>query len=267
MPPAAWCRMLGVEGLGVECLTALPARSNAGSEPLQGGLDMRPSTFADRREAGRMLARVLARKDLVEPAVLALPRGGVPVAAEIACRLEAPLDVVLVRKIGVPYQRELAAAAVVDGGDTEIVTNDDVMVLAGLSRTDVERLARRELAEIERRREAYLQGRERVALEGRTLILVDDGIATGASVRAALVALRRRRPRALVLAVPVAPADTIASLRPEVDDVVCLRMPEPFVAIGLYYRDFHQLSDEDVMRALAPGGAGPTDGDADATAG
>jgi putative phosphoribosyl transferase len=224
---------------------------------------MRSSTFANRSEAGRLLARTLARRQLADPVVLALPRGGVPVAAEIARRLKAPLDIVLVRKIGVPYQRELAAAAVVDGGDAEVVTNDDVMALAGLTRADVERLARRELAEIERRRQAYLQGRERVPLEGRTLILVDDGIATGASVRAALVALRRRRPRALVLAVPVAPADTIAALRPEVDDVVCLSMPEPFVAIGLHYRDFHQLSDKDVMRVLTQEG----DGDADVSAG
>jgi putative phosphoribosyl transferase len=212
--------------------------------------------FANRSEAGRMLARTLARKRIADPVVLALPRGGAPVAAEIARHLKAPLDVVLVRKIGVPYQRELAAAAVVDGGDAEIVTNDDVMALADLSRADVEHLAKRELVEIERRRQAYLHGRERVPLEGRTLILVDDGIATGASVRAALVALRRRRPRALVLAVPVAPADAIAALRPEVDDVVCLSMPEPFVAIGLYYRDFHQLSDEDVMRALTEQGNG-----------
>src|SRR5262249_51692724 len=153
-------------------------------------------------------ASVLARKNLADPVVLALPRGGVPVAAEIAHRLGAPLDVVLVRKIGVPHQRELAAAAVVDGARAEIVTNDDVMALAGLTRTDVERMAARELAEIERRRQAYLAGRARVPLEARSLILVDDGIATGASVRAALVALRHRRPRALVLAVPVAPADT-----------------------------------------------------------
>jgi putative phosphoribosyl transferase len=224
--------------------------------------------FANRSEAGRMLARALASMALADPVVLALPRGGVPVAAEIARRLGAPLDVVLVRKIGVPYQRELAAAAVVNGGDAEIVTNDDVMALADLTRADVEHLARRELAEIERRRREYLKGRERVPLEGRALILVDDGIATGASVRAALVALRRRRPRALVLAVPVAPAETIAALRPEVDDVVCLRMPEPFVAIGLYYRDFHQLSDEDVMHALTQHDeTGPAGGDSDATAG
>src|SRR5262245_34317072 len=238
-------------------LTRTPPRPNAGArEPRHGGQAMRLSTFANRSAAGRMLARTLAHKGLADPVVLALPRGGVPVAAEIARRLKAPLDVVLVRKIGVPYQRELAAAAVVDGGDAEIVTNDDVMALAGLTPADIGRLASRELAEIERRRQAYLQGRERVPLEGRTLILVDDGIATGASVRAALVALRRRRPRALVLAVPVAPVDAIAALRPEVDDVVCLRTPEPFVAIGLYYHDFHQLTDEDVMRALTQGATG-----------
>jgi putative phosphoribosyl transferase len=226
---------------------------------LQGDRDMKPSdtsVFADRREAGLALARVLAEKHLAHPVVLALPRGGVPVAAEIARRLEAPLDVVLVRKIGVPYQRELAAAAVVDGGSAEIVANEDVMAMAGLAHADIQRLARRELAEIERRRHAYLKGRERVPLDGRTLILVDDGIATGASARAALTALRRRHPRALILAVPVAPADTVAALRSEVDDVVCLTTPEPFVAIGLHYRDFHQLSDEDVMRALADAGAG-----------
>jgi putative phosphoribosyl transferase len=212
---------------------------------------MKPSsTFASRRAAGRALARVLARKQLADPVVLALPRGGVPVAAEVARRLKAPLDLVLVRKIGVPLQPELAAAAVVDGGDAEIVTNDDVMALAGLTRADIAHLARRELAEIERRRQAYLQGRGRVPLDGRTLILVDDGIATGASIRAALTALRRRNPRALVLAVPVAPADTLAVLRPQVDDLICLLTPEPFMAIGLHYRDFHQLSDEDVVHAL-----------------
>jgi putative phosphoribosyl transferase len=227
-----------------------------------------PAPFTNRRAAGRALARALARKGLSDPVVLALPRGGVPVAAEIARHLRAPLDIVLVRKIGVPLQRELAAAAVINGGNAEIVTNDDVMALAGLTRADIDQLAKRELAEIERRRRVYLQGRERVPLEGRTLILVDDGIATGASVRAALAALRRRQPRALLLAVPVAPADTVAALRAEVDDVVCLKTPDPFMAIGLHYRDFHQLSDEDVICALAsrtePGA--PENGADDATA-
>lgn len=214
--------------------------------------------FADRRAAGQALAQVLAGRPLADPVVLALPRGGVPVAAEIARRLQAPLDLVFVRKIGLPYQPELAAAAVVDGGDPEIVTNDDVIGLSGVGRDYLDRAAMRELAEIERRRRAYLRDRPRVPLEGRTLILVDDGIATGASVRAALKALRRRKPRALILAVPVAAAETIEELRREVDDIVCLAMPEPFLAIGIHYADFHQLSDEDVVRILdaADTGAG-----------
>jgi putative phosphoribosyl transferase len=234
---------------------------------------MKPSDmvrFASRRAAGRALAHAVARAvapwGLADLVVLALPRGGVPVAAEVARRLRAPLDLVLVRKIGVPYQPELAAAAVIDGADAQIVANDDVMAMVGLTRADIERAARRELAEIERRRQVYLQGRERVPLEGRTLVLVDDGIATGASVRAALTALRQRRPRALILAVPVAPADTIDALRPEVDEVICLKMPEPFLAIGLHYRDFHQLSDDDVVRTLARARAALPAGRAGSTA-
>ncbi len=207
--------------------------------------------FADRRAAGRALARVLVKKKLVDPVVLALPRGGVPVAAEIARVLKAPLDIVLVRKIGVPFQPELAAAAVVDGDSPEIVTNADVMALAGVTRDAIEAVAKRELEEIERRRKAYLKDRARVPLEGRTLILVDDGIATGASIRAAIRALRKKRPKMLMLAVPVAPADTVAVLRREVDEVVCLATPEPFFAIGICYIDFHQMSDEEVVELLA----------------
>lgn len=210
-----------------------------------------PWAFADRRAAGQALARVLAGRHFTDPVVLALPRGGVPVAAEIARILEVPMDLVFVRKIGVPYQPELAAAAVVDGGNPEIVTNDDVVALSGVTRSYLDRAAKREIVEIERRRAVYLHGRPRVPLEGRTLILVDDGIATGASVRVALKALRRRRPKALVLAVPVGPAEAIDELRPEVDDLVCLKTPEPFIAIGIHYRDFHQLSDDDVVGILA----------------
>jgi putative phosphoribosyl transferase len=183
--------------------------------------------------------------------VLALPRGGVPVASEIARALGAPLDIVLVRKIGVPFQRELAVAAVVDGSAPQIVVNQDVAESAGIERDYIDAQAKQELVEIERRRKAYLQGRASVPVEGRTVILVDDGIATGASVRAALKALRRRNPRALVLAVPVAPFEAIDELRKMVDEVVCLRMPEPFVAIGLHYVDFHQVSDPEVIELLA----------------
>jgi putative phosphoribosyl transferase len=207
--------------------------------------------FADRQTAGRALGDELKAKNYAEPVVLALPRGGVPVAAEIARALNAPLDLVLVRKIGVPYQRELAAAAVVDGSQPEIVVNDDVLSHTGIDKAYIDHAAKRELAEIERRRRVYLGDRPRIPLEGRTLIVVDDGIATGASIRAALKALRRRRPKALVLAVPVAPVETVAALRGDVDELVCLAMPEPFVAIGVHYLDFRQLSDEEVMSSFA----------------
>jgi putative phosphoribosyl transferase len=207
--------------------------------------------FANRQAAGCALASELKKRHLVDPVVLALPRGGVPVAVEIAKALKAPLDLVLVRKIGVPFQPELAAAAVVDGGEPEIVINEDVIGLAGVDRNYIDQEAKRELAEIERRRQAYLGGRPRVPLEGRTLIVVDDGIATGASMRAALKALRRRGPAALILAVPVAPADTVEALRAEVDQLICLATPEPFYAIGLHYLDFRQLSDQEVVSSLA----------------
>jgi putative phosphoribosyl transferase len=207
--------------------------------------------FADRAEAGRALAARLRGRKLADPVVLAMPRGGVPVAAEIARALGCPLDLVLVRKIGVPGQRELAVAAVVDGGAPELVINEDVAAAAGLRRSYLEAEARRELAEIERRRSVYLGGRARAALAGRTLVLVDDGIATGASIRAAIAALRRQSPGALLIAVPVAPRETVEALAAEVDEVVCLETPEPFYAIGLHYRDFHQLEDAEVVRLLA----------------
>ena len=207
--------------------------------------------FADRRAAGRALARALAGKRLTAPVVLALPRGGVPVAAEIAGALEAPLEIVVVRKIGVPWRRELAVAAVVDGGEPEVVVNEDVATLAGITADDIAAGVKQELEEIERRRKAYLQGRARVPVEGRTVILVDDGIATGASVRAALRALKRKAPKALILAVPVASSETIEALSKEVDEIVCLRTPDPFFAIGMHYADFHQVSDDEVVRCLA----------------
>lgn len=217
--------------------------------------------FADRAEAGRALAKVLADKGYRDPVVLALPRGGVAVALEVAKALGAPLDLVLVRKIGVPYQPELALAAVVDGEHPELVINEDVRRMSGVSDADLERGKARELAEIDRRRAYYLKGRERVPVAGRTAIVVDDGIATGATTRAALKALRRANPDKLVLAVPVAPPDTLAKLRGEVDEVVCLETPEPFYAIGLYYYDFTQVSDEEVVALLAQMKAPSPNGD------
>lgn len=206
--------------------------------------------FADRIEAGRLLAEELADRDYSDPVVLALPRGGVPVAAVVAEALNAPLDIVLVRKIGVPSQPELAVGAVVDGANPQVVVNEDVRQLAGVSHEEFEAEKQHQLAEIERRRKLYLAGRARMAITGKTAIVIDDGIATGATVRAALKALRMDKPARLVLAVPVAPPDTVAQLRNLVDELVCLQMPEPFYAIGLHYGDFSQTSDDEVVALL-----------------
>lgn len=208
-------------------------------------------TFRDRTEAGQRLARALAAFKGKPAVVLALPRGGVPVAVEVAAALAAPLDLVLVRKIGVPSQPELAAGAVVDGGKPVVVRNEDIIRLAGVSEADFAATRDRELAEIERRRKLYLGDRPHPDLEGRTVIAVDDGIATGATTRAALRALRARGPRRLVLAVPVAPTSTLAELKGEADDIVCLEDHEVFGAIGLFYADFSQVADATVTELLA----------------
>lgn len=212
--------------------------------------------FADRHAAGEALARAVVRRRFPAPhVVLALPRGGVPVALEVARALGAPLDLLLVRKIGAPWQPELAVAAVVDGAAPEVVVDEQTSALAGVDRAYIDAQAAHELREIERRRRVYLRGRAPLALEGATAIVVDDGVATGTTVRAALRALRRRHPARLVLAVPVGPSDTVAALRAEVDELVCLAEPSPFHAIGPHYRDFHQVPDDEVLAALdaAPG--------------
>ena len=208
-------------------------------------------SFKDRTEAGRKLATALAAYRNQHPVVLALPRGGVPVAAEVASALKAPFDLILVRKIGVPTQPELAMGAVVDGGEPIIVRNEEVIGLAGISESDFKVVCDSELAEIERRRQRYLGTRPRAEVTARTAIVIDDGVATGATTRAALQATRRRKPKRLVLAVPVAPTDTLAALRSDADDVVCLEDHEFFGAIGFYYRDFGQISDEEVIKILA----------------
>ncbi|NML18217.1 phosphoribosyltransferase [Azohydromonas caseinilytica] len=206
--------------------------------------------FANRTEAGRLLARALAALTLVDPVVLALPRGGVPVAAEVADALHAPLDLLLVRKIGAPGQRELAVAAIAEGPHNEPVIDRETLYFSGATMDYVERQAEVERLEIERRRAAYLRGRPPLPVEGKTAVLVDDGIATGTTVRAALRALRRRRPARLVLAVPVAPAEAVAALRGEVDDLVCLSQPAFFRAVGVPYVDFHQVEDDEVIGIL-----------------
>lgn len=207
--------------------------------------------FAGRKEAGRLLAARVAALRLRDPVVFALPRGGVPVAAEVADALHAPLDLVLVRKIGAPGQPELALGAVVDGDAPETVLNPHIVAATGASVAFIEAARRRELAEIERRRTRYLAGHSRVDPAGRDAVVVDDGIATGATARAALHALRRRGAARLVLATPVAPADTLEALRGEADEIVCLFVPAPFFGIGAFYRDFHQLTDDEVVDLLA----------------
>jgi predicted phosphoribosyltransferase len=214
-----------------------------------------PLIFEDRRDAGRQLAAALASYKDAKPVILALPRGGVPVAAEVASRLGADLDLILARKIGVPFQPELAMGAVVDGPEPITVRNEDVIALAKINRAEFDAVRDRELAEIGRRRERYLGARPLIPLAGRTAVVIDDGIATGATIRAALRAVRAQHPGKLVLAVPVAAASTLASLRPEADEIVCLSAPEELRAIGFFYYDFRQVSDEaviEIMKAHPP---------------
>jgi predicted phosphoribosyltransferase len=208
-------------------------------------------SFLDRMDAGRRLAARLARYKDQHPLVLALPRGGVPVAAEVAAALEAPLDLILVRKIGVPWKPELAMGAVVDGGAPLVVRNENVVRMSGTSDREFRAVCDRELAEIDRRRERYLGGRPRIDVEGRTAIVVDDGIATGATTKAALRATRMLGPKKLILAVPVAPAEIAEEMRGEADEVIFLEERREFGAIGYYYRDFRQVDDQEVIDYLA----------------
>tara|TARA_R110000744_G_scaffold125730_11_gene231740 strand:- start:33335 stop:33991 length:657 start_codon:yes stop_codon:yes gene_type:complete len=207
--------------------------------------------FENRTDAGEQLARALTLYKGQDIIVLALPRGGVPVAAEVARYLGAPLDLLLVRKISVPLQPELAMGAILDGSDPIIVRNENVIRMYRISEDVFEEVRERELIELERRREAYLGDRTSIGIKGRIAIIIDDGIATGATVRAALKGLRLRGPKQIVLAIPVAPPDTVAQLRREVDDLVCLEQPAGFGAIGMYYRDFGQVSDAEVVALLA----------------
>jgi putative phosphoribosyl transferase len=206
--------------------------------------------FQDRSAAGRRLAKALAEYKGRNAVVLALPRGGVPVAAEVAAALDAPLDLILVRKIGVPAQPELAMGAVVDGTAPIVVRNEDVIELSGTTADEFKAECERQLAEIERRRQLYIGERARADVAGQVVIVIDDGIATGATTRAALQAIRNRKPKELVLASPVAPPDAIEKLRPEVDALICLETPEMFGAIGYFYRDFRQVSDQEVVAIL-----------------
>ncbi len=217
--------------------------------------------FTDRREAGMRLAeRLLDLKDQ-HPVILALPRGGIPVGFEVARALAAPLDLVLVRKIGAPEQEELAIGAIADGEHPELVTDPDLIANLDVSRAYLEHAKSAALREIERRRHAYLGDRPPVDLKGRTAIVVDDGIATGATMLCALRATRWRKPARLVMAVPVAPDRTLEKLGKEADQVVCLEIPPTFFAVGQFYEHFPQLRDAEVTalldqaRAFAPSAA------------
>jgi putative phosphoribosyl transferase len=205
--------------------------------------------FRDRAEAGRLLAERLreyaGRADVV---VLALPRGGVPVAYEVARALGVPLDVFVVRKLGVPGHEELAFGAIASGGVR--VLNDGVVDAVGMGTATLEQVAERELAEVERREQAYRGGAEPVDVRGKVVILVDDGLATGATMRAAVRAVRDHGPERIVVAVPTAAASTCDELAREADEIVCLRTPDPFYAVGLWYDDFSQTTDDEVRDLL-----------------
>jgi len=206
--------------------------------------------FLDRSEAGRLLAERLVELELFDPIVYALPRGGVPVAVEVARMLAAPLDLLIVRKIGAPGFPELALGAVVGGSAPQFILNDDVYAATGRDAANLERTKRSELDEIARRRRRYLGNRPIQDPTGRVAIVIDDGIATGATAKAALGALRARGAATTVLAAPVAPAASLDNLRSETDMIVVLHAPDDFWAIGQFYRDFHQLSDDETISYL-----------------
>ncbi len=211
--------------------------------------------FEDRFDAGKQLGEKLAqagyeqqggRDDVI---VLALPRGGVPVAFEVAQRLAAPLDVFLVRKLGVPGHEELAMGAIATGG--VVVLNESVLRHAHIGKEEIEAVARKEWAELQRREREYRGNRPPPEIEGKTVIVVDDGLATGASMRAAAGAVRKQKPAKLVIAVPVAPPETCDQLRENADDVVCAVTPAHFAAVGMWYEDFSQTSDDEVRDLLS----------------
>ena len=208
-----------------------------------------PLPFADRTEAGRALGAALrARWTGERPVVLGLPRGGVPVAAEVAAALDAPLDVLVVRKLGTPGFPELAMGAIASGGIR--VLNPSVLRLRGIDDAAVDRVAADELVELERRERAFRGERPRPELSRRAVLLVDDGLATGATVRAAVEAVRTTAPARVVVAVPVGARDAVALLGQSADEVVCLHAPEPFLAVGAHYDDFAQTTDDEVRRLL-----------------
>ncbi|MBB2174815.1 phosphoribosyltransferase [Gluconacetobacter johannae] len=211
----------------------------------------RREPFRDRQEAGHALAAVLLPYAASHPLVLALPRGGVPVAFEVAQALDADLDLLFVRKIGLPGHEEYGLGAVVDGAAPRIVLDRARVAEFGIGTPAIREIVQRQLGEIARQRRLYLKGRPAMPVAGRVVIVVDDGIATGGTMRAALQAVRGGQPARLILAVPVAPPDSIADLAGECDEIVCLMRPSPLYAVGAYYRDFEQVEDQEVIRLVA----------------
>jgi putative phosphoribosyl transferase len=218
-----------------------------------------PERFQDRRAAGRLLAgRLAGYAGVPGVVVLGLPRGGVPVAYEVALALQASLDVFVVRKLGVPDEEELAMGAIAGGGVR--VLNEDLIRALHLSDAVIERVARREQQELERREIAYRGGRPAIDVQGQAVIVVDDGLATGATMRAAVLTLRRMKPTRLVVGVPTAAPDVCRELAAHVDEIVCLLTPVPFYGVGYWYDDFSATSDEEVRQLLALAGAVPSEG-------
>lgn len=205
--------------------------------------------FRDRTEAGKLLAKQLTEySNKHDVLVLALPRGGVPVAFEVARALHAPLDVLIVRKLGVPWQEELAMGAIATGGVR--ILNNDVVKFLGIPDEMIDKMAANEQLELERRERLYRGDRPAYDVQGRTLILVDDGIATGATMHAAVAALKQQQPARIIIAVPTAAPSTCDEFASEVDELVCVLQPEPFIAVGYWYRQFSQTSDEEVRNLL-----------------
>ncbi len=218
--------------------------------------------FENRQEAGRLLAQQLDTYRGWRAVVLGIPRGGIVVARELADALQADMDLMLAHKLGSPGQPELAMGSVTEDG--HLLLNEEVVAALGVDDAHIQQEKARQMAEIKRRTGLFRRARERVPLTGKTVIITDDGVATGATMRAGVIAARRRGAARVVVAVPVAPPDTAAALRTVADTVVCLATPEPFYGIGAFYADFHQIPDEEVLAALAAAasrGDGPAEGD------
>ncbi len=206
--------------------------------------------FKDRNHAGEVLAELLSQRNPPEPVVLALPRGGVPLGKIVAEKLEAPLDLILVRKIGLPGQEEVAVGAVVDGDPPILVFNEDIMESRHLSEDDLSHKIEEKIKQINERRSRYFADSKPVTIEGKTAIIIDDGMATGATALAAVRGLRERNPAKIILAVPVSSQEAYERLKAETDEIICPRVPELFYAVGAHFTIFGQVSDDEVIEIM-----------------